>query len=90
MDEAYRINAWTFRFRFTIYELDLQLYWDRNGIPSEYYHLTSAEAVQRASGDEMKAIRTGTALCSSVYWESSRREMYCLEYYDLDPLLSSY
>ncbi len=84
VDEAYRINDWTFRFRFTIYELDLDIYWDELGIPPKYYHLTPAEATQYAAGGSITAVRTGTAVCSPIYWQSSRREMYLLEYYELD------
>lgn len=85
VDEAYKINDWTYRFRFTIYELDLDVYWDEQGIPSEYYHLTPAEAARYASHGTITARLTGTAVCSPIYWESSGREMYLLEHYELDP-----
>ena len=84
VDEAYRINDWTYRFRFTIYELDLDIYWDELGIPSKYYHLTPAEAAQYATDGSITAVHTGTAVCSPIYWQSSGREMYLLEYYELD------
>ena len=84
VDEAYRINDWTYRFRFTIYELDLDIYWDELGIPSKYYRLTPADAAQYAAGGSITAVRTGTAVCSPIYWQSSGREMYLLEYYELD------
>ena len=84
VDEAYRINDWTYRFRFTIYELDLDIYWDELGIPSKYYHLTPAEAAQYAADGSITAVHTGTAVCSPIYWESSGREMYLLERYELD------
>ena len=84
VDEAYRINDWTYRFRFTIYELDLDIYWDELGIPSKYYHLTPAEAAQYAADGSITAVHTGTAVCSPIYWQSSGREMYLLEYYELD------
>ena len=81
VDEAYRINDRTCRFRFTIYELDLDIYWDELGIPSKYYRLTPAEAAQYAAGGSITAVRTGTAVCSPIYWQSSGRDMYLLEYY---------
>lgn len=84
VDEAYKINDWTYRFRFTIYELDLQIYWDELGIPLKYYRLSPSEAAQYAARGEITAKRTGTAVCSPIYWESSGREMYRLEYYELD------
>ena len=84
VDEAYRINDGTYRFRFTIYELDLDIYFDELGIPSKYYHLTPAEAAKCAAEGTITAMRTGTAVCSPIYWESSGREMYLLEYYELD------
>ena len=84
VEEAYRINDWTYRFRFTIYELDLDIYWDELGIPSKYYRLTPAEAAQYAAGGSITAVRTGTAVCSPIYWQSSGREMYQLAYYELD------
>ena len=84
VDEAYRINDGTCRFRFTIYELDLDIYFDELGIPSKYYHLTPAEAAQLAANGTITAVHTGTAVCSPIYWQSSGREMYLLEYYELD------
>ena len=84
VDEAYKLSDGTYRFRFTIYELDLDIYWDELGIPLKYYHLTPAEAAQYAAGGTITARRTGTAVCSPIYWESSGREMYLLERYELD------
>ena len=84
VDEAYRINDGTYRFRFTIYELDLDIYFDELGIPSKYYHLTPAEAAQLAANGTITAVHTGTAVCSPIYWQSSGREMYQLAYYELD------
>ena len=84
VDEAYRINDGTYRFRFTIYELDLDIYFDELGIPSKYYHLTPAEAAQLAANGTITAMHTGTAVCSPIYWQSSGREMYQLAYYELD------
>ena len=84
VDEAYRINDGTCRFRFTIYELDLDIYFDELGIPSRYYHLTPAEAAQLAANGTITAVHTGTAVCSPIYWQSSGREMYQLAYYALD------
>ena len=84
VDEAYRINDGTYRFRFTIYELDLDIYFDELGIPSKYYHLTPAEAAQLAANGTLTAVHTGTAVCSPIYWQSSGREMYQLAYYELD------
>lgn len=82
VDEAYQINDWTYRFRFTIYELDLDHYWDWLEVPAEYYHLTPEEA---AAKEEITAICKGTAICTPVYWERTRQEMYMLSYYILDP-----
>ena len=84
VDDAYRLNDGTCRFRFTIYELDLDIYFDELGIPSKYYHLTPAEAAQLAANGTITAVHTGTAVCSPIYWQSSGREMYLLEYYELD------
>ena len=86
VDEAYRINDWTYRFRFTIYELDLDAYWDAQGVPSNYYHMSPAQAAQSAAAGTITAMRTGTAICSPIYWQSSGLEMYRLERYDLDLL----
>ena len=83
-DEAYKLRDGTYRFRFTIYELDLDIYFDELGIPSKYYHLTSAEAAQLAANGTITAVHTGTAVCSPIYWQSSGREMYQLAYYALD------
>ena len=83
-DEAYKLRDGTCRFRFTIYELDLDIYFDELGIPSKYYHLTPAEAAQLAANETITAVHTGTAVCSPIYWQSSGREMYLLEYYELD------
>ena len=83
VDEAYRINDWTYRFRFTIYELDLDAYWDAQGVPTKYYHLSPAEAARYAAEGTITAKRTGTAICSPIYWESSGLEMYRLEQYAL-------
>ncbi len=85
VDEGYRLHDGNYRFRFTIYELDLDIYWDELGIPLQYYHLTPAEAAQYAAKGTITAKRTGTAVCSPIYWESSGREMYCLEWYKIDP-----
>ena len=84
VDEAYKLQDGTCRFRFTIYELDLDIYFDELGIPSKYYHLTPAEAAQLAANGTITAVHTGTAVCSPLYWQSSGREMYLLEYYELD------
>ena len=84
VDEAYRINDWTYRFRFTIYELDLDAYWDAQGVPSNYYRMIPAQAAQSAAAGTITAMRTGTAVCSPIYWESSGLEMYRLEQYMLD------
>ena len=84
VDEAYKLHDGTYRFRFTIYELDLDIYWDELGIPLKYYHLSPSEAAQYAAGGTITAVRTGTAVCSPIYWESSGREMYLLERYELD------
>lgn len=81
VDEAYKINDWTYRFRFTIYELDLDCYWDWLEIPKEYYHLTPEEAAGR---EEITAMCTGTAICTPVYWERTQQERYLLSYYILD------
>ena len=83
-DEAYKLRDGTCRFRFTIYELDLDIYFDELGIPSKYYHLTPAEAAQLAANGTITAVHTGTAVCSPIYWQSSGREMYQLAYYALD------
>ena len=83
-DEAYKLRDGTCRFRFTIYELDLDIYFDELGIPSKYYHLTPAEAAQLAANGTITAVHTGTAVCSPIYWQSSGREMYQLAYYELD------
>lgn len=82
VDEAYKINDRTYRFRFTIYELELDLYWDWGGIPAEYYHLTPEEVAARA---EITALEKGSAVCTPVYWERSGKEMYMLSRYELDP-----
>ena len=84
VDEAYKLRDGTCRFRFTIYELDLDIYFDELGIPSKYYHLTPAEAAQLAANGTITAVHTGTAVCSPIYWQSSGREMYQLAYYELD------
>ena len=84
VDEAYKLQDGTCRFRFTIYELDLDIYFDELGIPSKYYHLTPAEAAQLAANGTITAVHTGTAVCSPIYWQSSGREMYQLAYYALD------
>ena len=84
VDEAYKLRDGTRRFRFTIYELDLDIYFDELGIPSKYYHLTPAEAAQMAANGTITAVHTGTAVCSPIYWQSSGREMYLLKYYELD------
>ena len=84
VDEACRLRDGTCRFRFTIYELDLDIYWSEQGIPLMYYHLTPAEAAQRAAAGAITAVHTGTAVCSPIYWQSSGREMYLLAYYELD------
>ena len=84
VDEAYKLQDGTCRFRFTIYELDLDIYFDELGIPSKYYHLTPAEAAQLAANGTITAVHTGTAVCSPIYWQSSAREMYQLAYYALD------
>ena len=84
VDEAYRINDGTYRFRFTIYELDLDIYFDELGIPSKYYRLNPYEAAQYAAQGSITAVHTGTAVCSPIYWQSSGREMSLLEYYELD------
>ena len=86
VDEAYRINDWTYRFRFTIYELDLDAYWDAQGVASTYYHMSPAQAAQSAAAGTITAKRRGTAVCTPIYWESSGLEMYRLEQYMLDPL----
>ena len=82
--ESYNRFTVVDRFRFTIYELDLDIYFDELGIPSKYYHLTPAEAAQLAANETITAVHTGTAVCSPIYWQSSGREMYLLEYYELD------
>ena len=85
VDEAYKVNDQSYRFRFTIYELDLDIYWGRHSVPDEYYRLTAAEVAQRVANGEIRAVRTGMAVCEPVYWERSRMEMYRLAYYELDP-----
>ena len=84
VDEAYKINDWTYRFRFTIYALDLDIYWTEQGIPLKYYRLNPSEAARYAAQGTITAQRTGMAVCSPIYWQSSGREMYLLEYYELD------
>ena len=84
VEEAYKLHDGSYRFRFTIYELDLDIYWDEQGVPPKYYHLTPAEAEKYAAEGTITAVRKGTAVCSPIYWESSGKEMYLLEYYELD------
>ena len=87
VDEACKLRDGTCRFRFTIYEMDLDIYWDEMGITAKFYHLTPEEAAQYAADGTITARRSGTAICSPVYWESSGREMYRLKHYELDPAL---
>lgn len=86
VDEAYLLDNGDYRFRFTVYELDLDIYWDELGVSDKYYHLTPAEAAQIAATGELTPMRTGTALCTPVYWEQSGRDMFRLLSYELDPL----
>ena len=71
---------------FTVYELDLSLYWEHNGIPAEYYRLTPAEAAQRAQKGEITPMRMGEALCSPWLLTAQNRESYRLLRYELYPL----
>lgn len=84
-DEAYKLPDGNWRFRFTVYELDLDIYWSSNGIPGAYYRLTPAEAAQREAKGEISVIYTGTALCEPYHVASSGRDSYRLLRYELDP-----
>ena len=84
-DEAYKLPDGNWRFRFTVYELDLDIYWDNNGIPGAYYRLTPAEAAQRAAKGEIELLYTGTAICAPYWIASSGRDSYRLVRYELDP-----
>ena len=72
------------RFRFTIYALDLQIYWDNNGIPDAYYHLTPSEAAARVAAGEISLVGTGTADAGTFYLESSGRQSWRLLRYAPD------
>lgn len=70
---------------FTVYELDLDIYWTYNGIPAEYYSLTPAEAAARAAKGEITPIGQGEAFCSPCTLEKQQRESYMLLRYTLYP-----
>ena len=84
-DEAYKLPDGNWRFRFTVYELDLDIYWDNNGIPGAYYRLTPAEAAQREAKGEISVRYAGTALCEPYRIASSGRDSYRLVRYERDP-----
>ena len=84
VDEAFAYPDNRFRFRFTIYELDIGLYRERDAVPAEYYHLTPAEAAERLNRGEITAVRRGEALCLPCYLESSQRSSYVLQRYSLE------
>lgn len=86
VDSAEALTGSRTRFRFTIYELDLDRYWDSGVIPGEYYRLTPEEAAQRAAAGEITPMRTGTAYALPCYLASSGRESYNLVSYTLDEL----
>ena len=84
VDEAYLTENGEYRFEYTVYALDIDIYWDNGKVPSKYYHLTPAKAARLASKGEIEALYTGTAICTSIYWQKSKRMMYLLEYYKPD------
>ena len=86
VDSAESLSDGRTRFRFTVYELDLDIYYDNLGIPQEYYRLTPAEAAQRVTSGELTPMNTGTAVCEPCHLQSSGRESYTLDSYLIDEL----
>lgn len=84
VDAAESLSGSRTRFRFTVYELDLDIYYDKLGIPQDYYRLTPGEAAQRVAVGEITPLHTGTAVCESCYLQSSGRESYRLDTYLID------
>ena len=82
--EAAELPGQLLRFRFTFYELDLDVYWDNLGIPDAYYWL-SPEECRMPGAAEITPVGTGTALCSRCQLMDSGRESYQLISYELDP-----
>ena len=85
VEEAERYPDGRCLLRFTVYELDLQRYWDNNGIPSEYYWLTPFGAAQRAAWGEITPMRMGEALCMPRVQQDGR-QTYALVRYTIYPL----
>ena len=85
VDSAEALSGSRTRFRFTVYELDLDRYW-ADGVANEYYRLTPAEAVQHMTAMEIVPVRTGVAVVLPCYLESSGRESYILVSYELDDI----
>ncbi len=86
VDSAESLSDGRTRFRFTVYALDLDIYYDKLGIPQEYYRLTPAEAVQRMVAGEITPVHTGAAVCEPCHLESSGRDSYTLVAYEMDDL----
>lgn len=84
VDAAESLSGSRTRFRFTVYELDLDIYYDNLGIPQDYYRLTPGEAAQRVAAGEIMPLHTGTAVCEPCYLQSSGRESYRLDTYLID------
>ncbi len=84
VDAAESLPGSRTRFRFTAYELNLDIYYDNLGIPQTYYRLTPEEAVQRMAAGEITPIYTGTAVCEPCYLAQSGRESYILDSYLID------
>lgn len=68
-------------FFFTIYELDLDIYWRKGEIPGEYYRLRPEEAAQRAEAGEIHRVREGYAVCVTRTRPDNGRQGYSLLYY---------
>ena len=72
-------------FEFTTYDMDLDSYFDFNGIPNDYYRMTSDDAERLAATGEISPNGTGRALCEPKTLKDSGRQTYALVSYEMDP-----
>ena len=70
-------------FDFDTYDMDIDSYFDKDGIPKDYYYMTSEDARQLASTGEISRRGSGKAVCAPKTLDNGR-ETYGLISYSID------
>ena len=81
--EAVRVNREELQIDFSVYEVDLQLYSDTNGVPSDLYFLTSERAPDFVKAGKISFVGEGSAVCSFDWSAEGEHTNFRLLRYEL-------